>query len=279
MSLNASTGVVQINGVDSRETDTPFTWNWGDSATTQGFFPLSHTYSNLQLNYSLQVTSHENDGSTDCAQLSIVFNAQTNGQITSVTTAYAGPVIAQDTFIVIKGANLVPANTPANGAIWSTAPSFASGLMPTELGGVSVTVNNKPAFVYFYCSAATDPACQQDQLNILTPLDNSTGPVPVIVTSGGVSSPPFSVNMQAVAPSLLLYAPGGYIAATHANNTLVGPASLYPGNSTPAMPGEPISLYAVGFGLPTTPLVNGQRVSPDLCPCCRCARSGEVRPS
>jgi uncharacterized protein (TIGR03437 family) len=257
-SLNGATGAVQINGVDSSEApNTPFTWNWGDGATTQGFFPQSHTYSNIEQNYSLQVTAHENDGSTDCAQLSIIFNAQTTDQITSVTTAYAGPVIAQDTFIVIKGANLVPANTPASGAIWSTAPSFASGLMPTELGGVSVTVNNKPAFVYFYCSAATDPACPQDQLNILTPLDNTIGPVPVVVTSGAVSNPPFTVNMQAVAPSLLLYAPGGYIAATHANNTLVGPTSLYPGSSTPAKPGEPISLYAVGFGLPTTPLVNG----------------------
>ena len=117
-----------------------------------------------------------------------------------MTTAYAGPVIAQNAFIVIKGTNLVPATTPASGAIWSTAPSFASGLMPTELGGVSVTVNNKPAFVYFYCSAATDPACSQDQLNILTPLDNTIGSVPVVVTSGAVSNPPFTVSMQAVAP-------------------------------------------------------------------------------
>src|ERR1035437_476328 len=221
MSLNTTTGVVQINGVVSGASNTPFTWNWGDSASTQGFFPQSHTYSNVQLNYSLQVTSHENDGSTDCAQLSIIFNAQTTGSITSVTTAYAGAVIAQDDFIVIKGANLVPANTPATGAIWSTAPSFASGLMPTQLGGVSVNVNNKPAFVYFYCSAATDPARLQDQLNILTPLDNATGPVPGVVTSGAVSSPQFTANMQPVAPSLLLASTAGYVVATHANSSPV----------------------------------------------------------
>jgi uncharacterized protein (TIGR03437 family) len=181
----------------------------------------------------------------------------TNSAITSVTTAFASPVIAQNTYIVIKGLNLVPANTPASGAIWSSAPSFASGLMPTQLGGVSVTVNNKPAFVYFYCSAATDPACTQDQLNILTPLDNTIGPVPVVVTSGAVSSPQFTANMQAVAPSFLLFSTAGYVAATHLNNTLVGPASLYPGSSTPARPGEQIALYAVGFGLPTNALVNG----------------------
>ncbi len=180
-----------------------------------------------------------------------------NPAIASVTTAYAGPIIAQNTFIVIKGANLVPASTPASGAIWSTDPSFAIGKMPTDLGGVSVTVDNQPAFVYFYCSAATDPACPQDQLNILTPLDTTVGQVPVVVTSGAVSSPTFTVNMQPLAPSFLLFSTAGDIAATHADYSLVGPATLYPGLSTPARPGEEIALYAVGFGLPAAPLING----------------------
>ena len=184
----------------------------------------------------------------------------TNPTITSVTTAYAGPVIAQNTFIVIKGANLVPANTPASGTIWSSAPSFASGLMPTQLGPISVTVNGLPGFVYWYCSASTDPACPQDQLTILTALDNTIGPVPVVVTNAGVSSPPFTADMEAVAPSFLLFSTAGYIAATHANGTLLGPTTLYPGYSTPAKPGETVALYAVGFGLPSTPLVNGSAI-------------------
>ena len=50
--------------------------------------------------------------------------------ILSVTTADGGAAIAENTFIVIKGTNLVPATTAANGVIWNTAPSFASGLMP-----------------------------------------------------------------------------------------------------------------------------------------------------
>ena len=118
-------------------------------------------------------------------------------------------------------------------------------------------MNSKPAFVYFYCSAATDESCSQDQLNILTPLDNTTGPVPIVVTSGTASSPPFMANLQAVAPSFLLFSPAGYVAATHANGGLLGPTTLYPGSSTPASPGEDVVLYAVGFGLPSTPLVNG----------------------
>jgi len=183
--------------------------------------------------------------------------AVTTAAIASVTTADGGPAIAQNTFIVIKGTHLVPAATPAAGVIWSTAPSFASGQMPTELSGVSVTVDNKPAFVYFYCSAATDPACSEDQLNILTPLDNTTGPVPVVVTSGTTPSPAFNVKMQAVAPAFLLFGATEYVAATHANNALVGPMTLYPGASTPAHSGEVIVVYAVGFGLPSAALING----------------------
>ena len=176
--------------------------------------------------------------------------------IQSVDTANGGPNIAQNTFIVIKGANLVPATTPAAGVIWSSAPSFASGEMPTQLNGVSVTVNGKPAYIYFFCSAATSPVCTSDQLNVLTPLDNSTGPVPVVVTSGATASATFTAALQAVAPAFLLF-PGNYVAATHANGGLLGPASLYPGASTPAQPGEEVVIYAVGFGLPSAPLTAG----------------------
>jgi uncharacterized protein (TIGR03437 family) len=191
--------------------------------------------------------------------------------IAAVVTAFGGSTIAQNDFIVITGTNLVPAGTPAAGVIWSTAPSFVNGLMPTQLGGVSVTVNSKPAFVYFYCSAATDPACPLDQLNILTPLDNTTGPVPVVLTSGSVSYPPIYVNLQPVAPSLLLFSPNGYVVATHLNGSLLGPIGLYT-TSTPAKPGEQVVLYAIGFGLPATPLVNGsavQSASLALLPSCQ----------
>ena len=148
----------------------------------------------------------------------------------------------------------MPANTSSGGVNWSTAPSFASGLMPTQLNGVSVTVNNKPAFVYFYCSAETDPGCIEDQLNVLTPLDNTLGPVRVVVTNGTVSTPAFTASMQAVAPSFLLDGATAYITATHLDYSLVGPTGLYPGYTTPASPGEVIVLYAVGFGLPSTAL-------------------------
>ena len=241
-------------------------WNGSDRPTTNFFDPhgiccviyAAISASDIANIGTAQVTVFNagapvSNGSTFTIQVATPSGAV----ITSVTTAYGPATIAQNTFIVIKGKNLVPATTPASGVIWSTAPSFASGQMPTQLGEVSVAVNNKPAFVYFYCSAATDPACAQDQLNILTPLDSTVGTVPVVVTSGAVSSPPFSVNMQAVTPSFLLDTVAGDVVGTHANSSPLGPTNLFPGVSTPAAVGEGVALYAVGFGLPATPVTNG----------------------
>jgi uncharacterized protein (TIGR03437 family) len=181
--------------------------------------------------------------------------AGASGVITSVNTAGAGPDIAQNDWIEIKGTNLVPANTPAAGVIWSSAPEFATGQMPTQIGGVSVTVNGKAAFVFYYCSAITSP-CASDQINVLTPLDTTLGPVNVVVTSAAGVSAPYTVNLKSAAPSILLFSPP-YVVAVHSDYSLLGPTSLYPGLSTPAKPNEPVSLYAVGFGLPVGPLSNG----------------------
>lgn len=189
--------------------------------------------------------------------LSRSIQALTGPNITSVAVANGGKDIAENTWIVIKGSNLVPASTPASGVVWSNAPDFAQGEMPTNLGGVSVTVNGNPAFIYFYCSAATSAVCASDQINVLTPLDNTVGPVPIVVTSGNTSSPPFTANMKAIAPAFLLFNAAGYVAATHADGSLLGPTSLYPGLSTPAAPNETIIAYGVGFGLPATTLRNG----------------------
>jgi hypothetical protein len=77
VSRNANTGVISVNGVDIRRPGTPFTWEWGDGTTTQGWFPQNHIYSAPRHNYKLRVISHEDDGSTDCAQLIVAITAPT----------------------------------------------------------------------------------------------------------------------------------------------------------------------------------------------------------
>jgi uncharacterized protein (TIGR03437 family) len=159
--------------------------------------------------------------------------------------------------VEIQGTNLVPAATPAAGVIWNNAPEFASGRMPTLLNGISVTVNGKPAYIYFFCSAATSPICRVDQINILTPLDTTAGQILVVVTNGTVSSPPFVVSMQAASPSFLQWDLKGHPVATHVDNSLLGPTGLFPPFTTPARKLETIIIYGDGFGLPTTTLVEG----------------------
>ena len=170
--------------------------------------------------------------------------------ISSVNTAGGFPEIAQNDWIEIKGTNLASANLASSGTTWSSAPEFAAGRMPTQLANVSVMVNGKPAFVYYVSPT---------QINVLTPLDSSAGPVQLVVTNGTASSAAFTVNLRTAAPSFPHFGASKYVAATHADGTLLGPASLsapgYP--FTPARPGEVVVLYGVGFGMPVTPLVNG----------------------
>lgn len=162
----------------------------------------------------------------------------------------SGSDIAQNTWIEIKGSGLAPSDLGSNGLTWDTAPDFASGQMPTQLKEVSVKVNGKAAYVYFISPA---------QVNVLTPLDSFLGSAQVQVTNGSQTSAPFTVNIKAAAPAFFLLGTTKYISARHVDGSLVGLASMSaPGYTfTPAQPGELISVYANGFGLPVGGLVDG----------------------
>ena len=73
--FNASTGAVTYNGVDTRQPATPFTWDWGDGQIINGWFPQTHTYSDLTRNYVLTVTSHYPGGGTDAVSSVVRFVA------------------------------------------------------------------------------------------------------------------------------------------------------------------------------------------------------------
>jgi uncharacterized protein (TIGR03437 family) len=179
--------------------------------------------------------------------------------VTQVKTASGLPQVAFNTWVEIHGTNLVPPDTPATGVDWSKAADFANGQMPTQLGPISVTIANLPAYVYWYCSAATNPNCATDQINVLAPLLPTAweGLAAVVVTSNGVSSAPLIALRPARSPAFLAMDAMGHITAQHGDYSLLGPASLYPGVSTPAKPGETVILYGVGFGLSGTPPVAG----------------------
>jgi uncharacterized protein (TIGR03118 family) len=154
--------------------------------------------------------------------------------------------IASNTFIGIYGANLSPVTRS-----WA-ATDFSGTALPKSLGGVSVTVNNKPAYVAYI---------SPKQVNVLTPVDTTTGPVNVVVTNNGLVSGAASVTMNAFSPAFFLLKDGKSIAAVHASGGLVGAATLYANLSTPAQPGETIALFGTGFGTTNPAIADGQIVS------------------
>ncbi|MFN7919090.1 MAG: YHYH protein [Bryobacteraceae bacterium] len=161
--------------------------------------------------------------------------------ISSVYNAAGGAAIAPNAWVEIKGAGLATTTRTWQGS------DFNGGQMPTQLDGVSVTIGGKPAYVYYISPA---------QVNVLAPPDPLPVLAPAVVTVNGTSSQPFNAPAQAASPAFFTF-DGTNAAATHIDGSLVGPATLYPGSSTPARPGETIVLYGTRFGATSTPVVPG----------------------
>jgi uncharacterized protein (TIGR03437 family) len=125
------------------------------------------------------------------------------------------------------GVNL--SNTTRN---W-TDSDFIGTMLPTSLDGVSVTIDGKPAFVSYISPT---------QVNAQVPSDLSPGWVTVEVTNNGVSTTNILTWVTKYAPGAFTYTQDGttFAAATAANGSPVLPSS-------PAKPGEVISIYATGL--------------------------------
>jgi uncharacterized protein (TIGR03437 family) len=169
----------------------------------------------------------------------VVQGTQPAGVITGVANGGGfDPGFASATWVSIFGTNL-----SARTASWG-ASDFANGMLPASLDGVTVTINNIPAYVE-YISAT--------QINVLAPDDPTTGAVQVQVTVAGQTGNTFTAQKQQFAPAFFTFDSGKYVAAEHTDYTLLGAPGLIAGvTTTPAQPGEIILLYGTGFG-PTTP--------------------------
>jgi uncharacterized protein (TIGR03437 family) len=114
-------------------------------------------------------------------------------------------------------------------------------------------VNGKAAFVYYISPT---------QVNVLAPPDamtglNQPGSVQVVLTNNGAVSAAYSAQAQTMSLSFFVFGGGPYVAAVHLSGALIGPATLYPGSTSPVKPGETIMLYANGFGSTSVPVVSG----------------------
>jgi uncharacterized protein (TIGR03437 family) len=186
--------------------------------------------------------------------------------ITSVDSAsgYGGyAYFASGTWLEIKGTNLADPTDPrltaaTNPGQW-TASDFTGGgtLAPTTLDGISVSVNGKPAYVWYLSTG---------QLNVQAPEDTEIGNIAITVTNCNATSPPVMFARRALAPGFL--APSNYTA----NGTQYAVATFQSGGayvlntatgasfgltSRPAKPGEGIILYGIGFGDVTPSILPG----------------------
>ena len=131
--------------------------------------------------------------------------------VTFVANAEGGvPAIAPNAWVEVLGSGL---SLTGDSRAWKAA-DFVNSQLPVQLDNVSVTVNGKAAFVYYLSPS---------QINILTPPDPITGTVKVVVTNNGTQAGAFNAQAQSISPSFFVFNGGPYVAATHANGSLLGP--------------------------------------------------------
>lgn len=155
--------------------------------------------------------------------------------------------IAPASWITIRGTNLAGA---------TSVQEYSGGSYPTSAGGVSATVNGKPAFLYFVSA---------EQLNLISPDDDSTGPMSVVITRSGVASDAFTVQQTRFSPAFFEW-PGRQAVATDPAFAFRAKAGTFSTvTTTPAKPGDVLILWGTGFG-PTEPVIAAGRQVPNTTP-------------
>jgi uncharacterized protein (TIGR03437 family) len=161
--------------------------------------------------------------------------------VSVVNAASFLPGFAPIGWVTITGKNL-----SVTSRTW-TSSDIVNGQLPTSLDGVSVSINNHPAFVYYISPG---------QLNVQAPSDSLAADQNVQVT---VTTPNGSASATAlerrIGPAMFM-SDATHVAAIHSDGTLVGPVGFIPGAaSRPASPGETILLYMTGLGSDTSPVI------------------------
>ena len=172
----------------------------------------------------------------------------------SGVAAPLGPSIVS----VVSGASFLPGIVPNSwvsvfGTNLSTVTDFwtiVGGQFPTELDGVSVSVNGQAAYVEFVSSG---------QINVLAP-NVGAGPMQVTVTNGLGTTPAVAATSAIDGPAFFLW-DNQYAVATYTDYTYAVKNGAIAGLTTvPAKPGDVLILWGTGFG-PTTPAATpGQEV-------------------
>ncbi|PWU11316.1 MAG: hypothetical protein C5B51_02925 [Terriglobia bacterium] len=187
-----------------------------------------------------------NNGGGTVFRLALNSTASPAPSISEVDNAFSNipnSPIQAGTWVAIKGTNLANTN-PGRG--WNANENF-----PTSMDGTSVTINNKPAFVYYISPT---------QVNVQAPSDTAVGPVNVVVTNNGASAG-FTAQLQPFSPALLQWGGGQYSYAEitrNSDNALIGNPSVIPG-TVAAKAGDILTLWVTGLGATNPAVPAGQQ--------------------
>jgi uncharacterized protein (TIGR03437 family) len=187
----------------------------------------------------------------------VVFCSQASGQggtnAPSITPGAIVPIFSNvNTIQPGEWVSIFGTNLASSTAIWS-------GTFTTTLGGASVTINGKSGFLIY---------ASPTQINLQAPIDSTTGPVPVVVTTTGGNASA-TVTLAQFGPSFSLFDAthvAGIILRTDGSGTqgggtydLLGPTGnslSYP--TVAAKPGDTVEIFGVGFGATIPALTAGQ---------------------
>jgi uncharacterized protein (TIGR03437 family) len=166
----------------------------------------------------------------------------------------AFPAVAPGTWMEIYGVNLATTRSQT----WAGS-DFNGNLAPSALGGTTVTIGGKAAYVDFVSPG---------QVNAQVPSGVASGPQPVVVTTAGGSSTAFMTTVNATEPGLLAppaFLIGGkqHVVALLANTlTYILPGPVAGVSTIRAKPGDSLTLYGIGFGGVTPDVPAGQITQP-----------------
>jgi len=190
-----------------------------------------------------------------------------NNRIRRVSTSLtaAAPSIASGGIVPVDStvATIQPGEwVSIFGTNLASATATWNGDFPTSLGGTSVTIDGRAAYLSYVSPT---------QVNLQAPDDTSTGSVPVVVTTAGgtVTS---AVTLAQFAPSFLLLDSkhvAGIILRSNGSGAygdgtydILGPTGVSLGYPTvAAKAGDTIALFALGLGPTSQPVPSGQAFS------------------
>lgn len=168
--------------------------------------------------------------------------ALSSGGVANAASGAAG--VAPGTWISLYGTNLAAA------ARTMTSSDITGNTMPTSLGGVSVQIDGKAAFVYY---------ASPSQINVLAPDDSNAGSVSVTVTNSGGTSAIQMATLQPILPGLFVLS--NYVRAVRVSDGVIinGTGNTESGYTTAAAAksGDVLELYGTGFGATETTVAAG----------------------